>query len=740
MATLNPDFRGADDVIVPPDHLDRMGWTDGRTEERFAIAREARGLDRLEEDMPIAFGHSSSAPRVKLMDRKWVEFQKSKGRYEGSDDWTLLDEFAVGQPLLWKPQIIGSCFPAGTLIRKADGSHKPIEQIRVFDQVLTAEGNISHVSAVMGREVSEDIYSVALWGHPKVKMTAEHPVLTRRGYVKASELTLSDYVRMPAIVSETANVLITEEHYTLNRQMRRRIAKGDIYGERSVHGEGGVKAKVKVYRKVPDIIELTPDFGWLIGIALAEGGTDGNKVVFTFHAKEENTLARRVVDIFDRLFGIEASLTIQYKSGRSQPSGDRMPEPKTCKVSVHSVAWASLFDSLIGKQPQNKRIHADLLGGNAKFLRAMIEGWLDGDGYERNGVRQGTTVSKQLAHDMMSVGLALGERVRMGSVQPKVSHGVKSRKRRYDVHFGLATRLKPKGQATYSQFDDCGVWRKVRSITTQPFQGKVYNFEVYGDNSYVADGIGVHNCVVSNTLRPYVTRMMYQIIMLGMGQEYLGRSEFGPDNFSFYGPWTYGMARRRANMRSGDGLYFEPMAASLLKDGVLPCNTPALVSFLQSKGLADPTDFPEPQGSNGARLYREFGQHRYLDEFKQYATAPVEEINRIRNGDELWEALGEGKTAFCCSMEAIHKVGTHKDGFAIHARNRRDRWAHNMSFQGRMVASDGDRFIRHCNQSWGENHLYNRRLEELDWELRNGGLTCGTIGPIRSPISKAPSV
>lgn len=355
MATLNPDFRGADDVIVPPDHLDRMGWTDGRTEERFAIAREARGLDRLEEDMPIAFGHSSSAPRVKLMDRKWVEFQKSKGRYEGSDDWTLLDEFAVGKPLLWKPQIIGSC-------------------------------------------------------------------------------------------------------------------------------------------------------------------------------------------------------------------------------------------------------------------------------------------------------------------------------------------------------------------------------------------------VISNTLRPYVTRMMYQIIMLGMGQEYLGRNEFGPDNFSFYGPWTYGMARRRANMRSGDGLYFEPMAASLLKDGVLPCNTPALVSFLQSKGLADPTDFPEPQGSNGARLYREFGQHRYLDEFKQYATAPVEEINRIRNGDELWEALGEGKTAFCCSMEAIHKVGTHKDGFAIHARNRRDRWAHNMSFQGRMVASDGDRFIRHCNQSWGENHLYNRRLEELDWELRNGGLTCGTIGPIRSPISKAPSV
>jgi len=39
-----------------------------------------------------------------------------------------------------------------------------------------------------------------------------------------------------------------------------------------------------------------------------------------------------------------------------------------------------------------------------------------------------------------------------------------------------------------------GEWHPVQEITRKQFSGTVYNLEVQGDNSYVAEGIGVHNC------------------------------------------------------------------------------------------------------------------------------------------------------------------------------------------------------------------------------------------------------
>lgn len=245
----------------------------------------------------------------------------------------------------------------------------------------------------------------------------------------------------------------------------------------------------------------------------------------------------------------------------------------------------------------------------------------------------------------------------------------------------------------------------------------------------------IGSCVWSNTFRAYVLRMMYEIALLGEPEEYLGRNEYGSKNYAPYGPWSYGMARRRANMRRGDGLYCEPMAESLIKDGVLPCTTPALLQLLASKGLDRDKDFPEPQNSS---FYRAMGNWQYLDDLKPYAAYPVKECPMVRSADELWDRLGEGKPAFVCSGEAIHKVGQHRDGFPIHARNPRDSWAHNMAFHGRFTASDGERFVRQSNESWGAQHIYNRRLEEVGNSFRQNRLTVAAIGNITGPQSAPP--
>lgn len=242
----------------------------------------------------------------------------------------------------------------------------------------------------------------------------------------------------------------------------------------------------------------------------------------------------------------------------------------------------------------------------------------------------------------------------------------------------------------------------------------------------------IGSCVMSNTFREYVARMMYEIGLLGVAEEYIGLNEFGPDNFSFYCPWSYGMARRRANMRGGDGLYCAPMAESLLKDGVLPCSTPKLLELTRRLGVNGDTDYPEPQSK---RVYRAFGNWQYLDELKPYSAYPVEESVRVNNVDQLWDLLGEGKPAFVCSMEAIRKVSEHKDGFPIHARNPYNRWAHNMGVIGRILASDSRRFFVWNNTSWGRNHVYIREADEVQSSFNARRLTMMSIGEVRAPAS-----
>lgn len=83
----------------------------------------------------------------------------------------------------------------------------------------------------------------------------------------------------------------------------------------------------------------------------------------------------------------------------------------------------------------------------------------------------------------------------------------------------------------------------------------------------------IGSCVWSNTFRGYVRRCAYEIALRGDPEEYLGRDEFGPRSIAPYGPWSYGMMRRRAGIRGGDGGLCVPMSESLMLDGVLPCNT-----------------------------------------------------------------------------------------------------------------------------------------------------------------------
>ena len=115
----------------------------------------------------------------------------------------------------------GACFPAGTRIRMADDSERRIEDVQPFERVVTAEGNIGCVIRTMQRFESDAVYHIKFkplsspWetysslgfsalltrlqckSLPGLRATAEHPILTKRGYVRADELRSDDYVAHP---------------------------------------------------------------------------------------------------------------------------------------------------------------------------------------------------------------------------------------------------------------------------------------------------------------------------------------------------------------------------------------------------------------------------------------------------------------------------------------------------------------------------------------------------------------
>jgi len=51
-----------------------------------------------------------------------------------------------------------------------------------------------------------------------------------------------------------------------------------------------------------------------------------------------------------------------------------------------------------------------------------------------------------------------------------------------------------KGDMVAFPKDDKCLWRRFESVEEEPYDGYVFNLEVEGDHSYVAEGIGVHNC------------------------------------------------------------------------------------------------------------------------------------------------------------------------------------------------------------------------------------------------------
>lgn len=92
---------------------------------------------------------------------------------------------------VWRVGPTDHCFPAGTTVHCIDG-YKNIEDINIGDLVHTTDGP-KPVTKLFKKHYEGDMVEVVS-GKNKVTSTSNHPFLTKRGWVRADNLTLDDIV------------------------------------------------------------------------------------------------------------------------------------------------------------------------------------------------------------------------------------------------------------------------------------------------------------------------------------------------------------------------------------------------------------------------------------------------------------------------------------------------------------------------------------------------------------------
>ena len=368
---------------------------------------------------------------------------------------------------------LGSCFPPGTRIRMADGSERNIEEVHCLDRIVTAEGNIGTVISTMVRYEDQGLLNLIMWGHRHLRLTQEHPILTMRGYVMARDLIPGDWISFPIYQANRSTCLYIKD-IILPEMPQTTISKRRFSSPRN-RGSGYISTT-----PIPEKISLDYHMGRIFGLFLAEGNISYGKVVWSFHINERDTLAHELYTLLQERFNAVPRIRL-------------MPEHHGCKVTIYGKHYCTLFSILCGNGSGGKNIHPILLSSNIDFMRGLFSGWSDGDGYTcRHGNRKGvSTISRQLALAMFDISQSMGLQPSLLCKKPIMNQYAKTRQEIWEL-----SHVTIKDNYRHQRGNNC-IWRKLREVRHFPFGGFVFNLTVDTDNSYIAEGVGVHNCTAN---------------------------------------------------------------------------------------------------------------------------------------------------------------------------------------------------------------------------------------------------
>lgn len=402
---------------------------------------------------------------------------------------------------------LAACFTENMRVTTVNGL-KRIADLRDGDLVLTHRGRYRPVRHAYKREYAGELLTIKIHniGTP-LEVTPEHPILTMNGWVNAGDLKVGDWVAIGALEGAESFVAFDLATIECTADLEMQTSESAVRVRRpSIYQNSGLSA-----RWMNRFIPLSTDLARLCGYYVSEGtlGSDDEYVRFTF-SREETDYQQDVSALLTQIFGGAVSVNHAKQGTWSN-------------INFYSRTAALWFKEHFGRHAHSKRIPYWLQQANQEIQDQFLIGLLRGDGvfYERqhtppslHGKAQsfrkfGVTLSNpSLIHQIWQMCIRLGYDASVRSadtpyVTPNARPAASLNIPPVQAH---ALALRTFGR-TFSPIKehyvhirarriDNRAYYQIESVQANSFSGTVYNCEVEEDNTYVTEGVVVHNCFV----------------------------------------------------------------------------------------------------------------------------------------------------------------------------------------------------------------------------------------------------
>lgn len=322
------------------------------------------------------------------------------------------------------------CFPPDAPITTHDGL-VPIHEIREGDLVLTHSGRWRTVRATICRDYIGEMVTIKTFGN------GEDLVCTPNHQVRVLDPATQEYQWVPA---------------------------GDI--------EKGMFLTMP--RIKPGMPVISTELAKLIGWYIAEGSVSKNHIQFSL-SRDEQEFADEI---------ISCAKSIGFPAVWSDVETGKV-------VCLNSTTFADFLVAHCGSGAVNKKIPMTLISGHEKTVYDTL---MLGDGCfaDKGEFHSYTTVSKTLAYQFQLLANSLG--LRAGIYCRKTAGQAVICGRTVNVLDSYAVQVRFNGEGIKIKPAKHSIGVMVRSVDRDKYSGKVHNFSVEKDESYVAYGRVVHNC------------------------------------------------------------------------------------------------------------------------------------------------------------------------------------------------------------------------------------------------------
>lgn len=470
----------------------RFYWRVSFRKNRYAaqITHEPEATDTLFKMIKRFWNHSPEwlRPAQKYNNSRLLEFDTKDGKGLASAFRVATagkEDYGSGQAIHY----LHLCMALDTPILVADGGEKLAKDVTPGDRIITHNGHMSEISAVVRKPSHGPMVAIRPWLGRDIVVSQEHRVWTNMGWVRAGDLDPSWHmVSMPI-----------------------RPISSDIH---SLPVKGRASNFGPRYNG-PQEFPLTEETGYAIGYYLAEGHVSQSnmgyapygKVIFTLHVDEDR-------------FALRACAALAGFCNKP-PSIKVRPGTKTKTYTLNSSSLATFVAENFGRT-REKRIPDWVFCAGEPFARGVVAGYLCGDGSKgMGGSHQGcesnsisaSSIRESLTYQIRDLVASLG--YGWGSVKRTpggVYHGRKCQDQ-WTCHFngacGYALRKlmgipyaelsdrHRRGERYRLDFNNNKVWLRIRSISEQRVD-EVIDFEVaHEDHSFRTAHFAVSNSEVS---------------------------------------------------------------------------------------------------------------------------------------------------------------------------------------------------------------------------------------------------